>query len=118
MMVMRSSDTSKYRRGQPYTKRSKGVDGTIVAIDEAKTEEYVSKMVTEKELFARINRMDGIIRFRRKQTANEMLNEWKADTDKLLDLVDLTCHQIHKEMVIHKSKGKGKGKGKKGKSKK
>ena len=86
----------------------------FLCIDIGKTEHYVSKMVTEKELFARINRLDGIIRFKRKQTENELLNAWKADTDKLLDLVDLTCHQIHKEMVIHKSKAKGKGKGKKG----
>jgi len=84
----------------------------FVAIDEAQTEQYVSKMVTEKELFARINRLDGIIRFRRKQTENEMLNEWKADTDRLLDLVDLTCHHIHKETVVHKQKGKAKAKGK------
>merc|ERR1719436_563584 len=89
----------------------------FLSVDVAQTEKYVSKMVTEKELFARINRLDGIIRFRRKQTENEMLNSWKADTDKLLDLVDLTCHQIHKEMVIHKAKAKGK-KGKKGKAKK
>ena len=89
----------------------------FLSIDIAKTEHYVSRMVTEKELFARINRLDGIIRFKEKQTENELLNEWKADTDKLLDLVDLTCHQIHKEMVIHRanSKNKGKKKGKKGK---
>ena len=88
----------------------------FLSIDIAKTEHYVSRMVTEKELFARINRLDGIIRFKEKKTENELLNAWKADTDKLLDLVDLTCHQIHKEMVIHKSKNKGKGKkGKKGK---
>ena len=67
-------------------------------------------MITDKELFARINRLNGIIRFKQKQYENQILNEWKSDTDKLLDLVDLTCHQIHKEMVIHKAKGKGKGK--------
>ena len=67
-------------------------------------------MVTDKEIFARINRLNGIIRFKQKQYENQILNEWKSDTDKLLDLVDLICHQIHKEMVIHKAKGKGKGK--------
>ena len=85
----------------------------FLSVDVGRTEEYVSKMVTEKELFARINRLDGIIRFRRKQTENEQLNEWKSKTDKLLDLVDLTCHQIHKEMVIHKAKEEGKGRAKK-----
>merc|ERR1712176_836477 len=63
----------------------------FLSIDIAKTEHYVSRMVTE----------------------NELLNAWKADTDKLLDLVDLTCHQIHKEMVIHKAKNKGNKKARK-----
>merc|ERR1712173_9927 len=89
---------------------------TFLSVNADETEEYVSKMVTDKEIFARINRLDGIIRFKQKENENQILNAWKADTDKLLDLVDLTCHQIHKEMVIHKSKNKGKGKkGKKGK---
>merc|ERR1712228_724037 len=79
---------------------------SFLSIDVDATEEFVSKMVTDKEMFARINRLDGIIRFKKKETENQILNSWKSDTDKLLDLVDLTCHQIHKEMVIHKAKGK------------
>eukprot|EP01084_Bolivina_argentea_P226032 381877_1 len=78
----------------------------FLTINIDKTEEYVSKMVTDKIIFARINRLDGIIRFKQKETSNKILNAWKSDTDKLLDLVDLTCHQIHKEMVIHKAKEK------------
>ena len=89
----------------------------FLAVDVGRTESYVSKMVTEKELFARINRIDGTIRFRRRQTENEQLNEWKAKTDKLLDLVDLTCHQIHKEMVIHKDSHDAKGKAKRNRKK-
>eukprot|EP01084_Bolivina_argentea_P082323 149059_1 len=79
---------------------------TFLTINEIETEKYVSKMVTDKQIFARINKLDGIIRFKQKENENKILNQWKSDTDKLLDLVDLTCHQIHKEMVIHKSKGK------------
>jgi len=83
---------------------------TFLSIDVNETESYVSKMVTDKEIFARINRLNGIIRFKEKEYQNKILNAWKADTDKLLDLVDLTCHQIHKEMVIHKAKGAKKAK--------
>merc|ERR1712048_720252 len=73
---------------------------TFLSVNADETEDYVSKMVTDKEIFARI------IRFKQKENENQILNAWKSDTDKLLDLVDLTCHQIHKEMVIHKAKGK------------
>jgi len=81
---------------------------SFLAVDERGAEDYVSRMVTEGQVFARINRLDGVIRFKKKERENEVLNAWKADTDKLLELVDLTCHQIHKEMVVHKAKGKGK----------
>merc|ERR1712013_318230 len=81
---------------------------SFLAIDERGTEDYVSRMVTSGQVFARINRLDGVIRFKRKESENEVLNAWKADTDKLLELVDLTCHQIHKEMVVHKARNKGK----------
>ena len=86
---------------------------TFLSIDADNTETYVSKMVTNKEIFARINRLNGIIRFKEKEYENQILNSWKADTDKLLDLVDLTCHQIHKEMVTNIKKGGKKKKGKK-----
>jgi 26S proteasome regulatory subunit N5 len=80
----------------------------FLSVSEQDTERYVSDMVTSAEIYARIDRLDGIIQFRKKETANSLLNNWRADTNKLLELVDLTCHQIHKEMMIH-SKDKKKG---------
>ena len=96
--------------GEYYNRISTKRLSTFLCININDTESYVSAMVTDKEIFARINRLNGIIRFKQKQYENQILNQWKSDEDKLLDLVDLTCHQIHKEMVIHKVKGKGKGK--------
>ena len=87
---------------------------TFLSIDIDNTESYLCKMVTDKEIFARINRLNGIIRFKEKEYENQILNSLKSDTDKVLDLVDLTCHQIHKEMVTNiKKGGKKKKKGKK-----
>ena len=71
-------------------------------------EKYLSKAVTDKMIFARIDRLSGIIRFKEKETANSMLNDWRSNIEELLELVDNTTHQIDKEQVIH-------GKGKKGK---
>ena len=77
-------------------------------------EKYLSKAVTDKMIFARIDRLDGIIRFKEKETTNSILNDWKSNIDSLLELVDTTVHQIEKEQVI---RGSGKSKGKKGKKK-
>eukprot|EP00485_Elphidium_margaritaceum_P011845 CAMPEP_0202698690 /NCGR_PEP_ID=MMETSP1385-20130828/11935_1 /ASSEMBLY_ACC=CAM_ASM_000861 /TAXON_ID=933848 /ORGANISM="Elphidium margaritaceum" /LENGTH=470 /DNA_ID=CAMNT_0049355455 /DNA_START=49 /DNA_END=1458 /DNA_ORIENTATION=- len=49
---------------------------TFLAIDVAQTESYVSRMVTDKEIFARINRLNGVIRFKEKQYPNATLNAW------------------------------------------
>ncbi|ETO21990.1 hypothetical protein RFI_15212 [Reticulomyxa filosa] len=68
------------------------------------TEKYVSEMVNAGTIFARTDRLAGKIRFRKKETTNSVLNDWRSNIDKLLDLVDQTCHQIHKEMVIHSGK--------------
>ena len=76
----------------------------FLSVSEADTERYLSEMVTAAEIYARIDRLDGIVQFRKKETANSLLNDWRSDTIKLLDLVDLTCHQIHKEMMIHSTK--------------
>jgi len=72
------------------------------------TEKYLSELVNSGIIFARVDRLEGVIRFRAKETSNDILNEWKSSIDKLLDLVDSTCHQVNKEMVIHSAKNKRK----------
>lgn len=92
---------------------------TFLGVKIEEMEERLSKAVTEGMIFARIDRLDQIIRFKEKETSNSILNDWRQNIDSLLDLVDRTCHQITKEVVTHggKGKGKGKGKGNKGKNK-
>jgi len=77
-----------------------------IPVDE--TEKYLSELVNNGIIFARVDRLEGIIRFRAKETSNDILNEWKSNIDKMLDLVDTTCHQVNKEMVIHSAKNKKK----------
>jgi len=86
----------------------------FLGVDETQAEKHVSNLVTSATIYARIDRLDGIVRFRKKETPSSILNDWRSNIDKLLDLVDSTCHQIHKEIVIHQGDKKGK-KAKKGK---
>lgn len=78
-------------------------------------EKYLSKAVTDKMIFARIDRLAGVIRFKEKETPNSILNDWRRNIDSLLALVDTTVHQINKEEVTHGGKKKGKKGKKKGK---
>ncbi|RZR80613.1 hypothetical protein BHM03_00006668 [Ensete ventricosum] len=69
--------------------------------DEA--EKHLSDMVVSKALVAKIDRPMGIVCFQRAKDSNDILNSWAMNLEKLLDLVEKSCHQIHKETMIHKA---------------
>lgn len=73
----------------------------LLQLDADKTEEYLSEMVNNKQIFVKIDRCAGTMNFQQKQTPQQILNEWGNDISSLLSLVDKTCHLIHKENMIH-----------------
>ena len=60
-------------------------------------------MVNSKSLTAKIDRPMGVVSFRVVQDCNGTLNSWATNLEQLLDLVEKSCHQIHKETMIHKA---------------
>eukprot|EP00243_Klebsormidium_subtile_P003291 TRINITY_DN16644_c0_g1_i1.p1 TRINITY_DN16644_c0_g1~~TRINITY_DN16644_c0_g1_i1.p1 ORF type:complete len:477 (+),score=150.55 TRINITY_DN16644_c0_g1_i1:140-1570(+) len=66
------------------------------------TEKYLADMVTTKALVAKVDRPAGIINFQARQDSHEVLNTWAVSIEKLLELVEKSCHQIHKEAMLHK----------------
>ena len=52
-------------------------------------------------MYARIDRLTGIVNFLPKKNENETLNEWTFDVHKLLTLVDSTCNLINREYEVH-----------------
>ncbi|XP_040369830.1 26S proteasome non-ATPase regulatory subunit 12 homolog A [Rosa chinensis] len=72
-----------------------------LSIQEA--EKHLSEMVVSKALVAKIDRPIGIICFRTAKDSNNVLNSWATNLEKLLDLVEKSCHQIHKETMVHKA---------------
>lgn len=77
---------------------------SLLLLDEEKAEEFLSEMVSSKQLFAKIDRPAGIIVFEEKKSSNDVLNDWGGDVRSLLSLVEKTCHIINKENMIHKIK--------------
>lgn len=51
---------------------------------------------------AKIDRPMGIVNFQAAKDSNDILNSWAVNLEKLLDLVEKSCHQIHKETMVHK----------------
>ncbi|KAG9456494.1 hypothetical protein H6P81_001002 [Aristolochia fimbriata] len=67
------------------------------------TEKHLSEMVVSKALVAKIDRPMGIVCFQVAKDSNDVLNSWSMNLEKLLDLVEKSCHQIHKETMVHKA---------------
>ncbi|ORY31371.1 hypothetical protein BCR39DRAFT_571286 [Naematelia encephala] len=71
------------------------------------TERTLCKLVTDKTIYARIDRPAGIVSFKQKKGINEVLNAWSGDVAKMLELVEKTSHLVSKEYAMHEaSQGK------------
>ncbi|KAF9927413.1 26S proteasome non-ATPase regulatory subunit 12 [Linnemannia zychae] len=64
-------------------------------------EEFLSKLVVSKTIYAKIDRPAGIVSFAKTKHPNEVLNEWSQNINGLLGLIEKTCHLITKEEIIH-----------------
>ena len=66
------------------------------------TEDFLSRMVVDKSVEAKVDRLDGIVHFSRNQDPNEMLNEWSHNISDLMGYVMKTTHLINREEMVHK----------------
>ncbi|CEO98455.1 PCI domain-containing protein [Plasmodiophora brassicae] len=73
----------------------------LLQLTEEATEKHLSDMVSEKALFAKIDRPAGVVSFRPRRNPDIVLNEWSSDISDLLGLVEKTCHLINKENMMH-----------------
>mmetsp|Transcript_5118 Transcript_5118/g.15146 ORF Transcript_5118/g.15146 Transcript_5118/m.15146 type:complete len:435 (+) Transcript_5118:94-1398(+) len=73
----------------------------LLKISDEEAERELSDMVTTGAVYARIDRPAGVVTFKAPQEPNELLNDWSGNISKLLNLVESTCHQIHKETMVH-----------------
>lgn len=54
------------------------------------TEEILSRLVVSGTVWARIDKPAGVVNFRSKRSAEEVMNDWSSDMQKLLGLVEKT----------------------------
>lgn len=65
------------------------------------TEEFLSKLVVSKTIYAKIDRPAGIVSFQAPRDPNQTLNNWSSNVNALLTLIEKTCHLISKEVSIN-----------------
>lgn len=72
------------------------------------TERKLAAMVSDKKaLWAKIDRPAQIVSFLKPKDADAVLNGWASNVTQLLDLVERTCHLVHRETMVHGMKAEG-----------
>ncbi|GAM22889.1 hypothetical protein SAMD00019534_060640 [Acytostelium subglobosum LB1] len=71
-----------------------------LTLDES--EKFISDLVSNKTIFARIDRPAGIIQFVPPKDTSTILNGWASDISSLLELVEKTNHLIQREFMMNK----------------
>ena len=73
----------------------------LIGVGIERTEQEIADMVINKRIVAKINRLDGIVKFHKKEFVNDTLNNWNNDIKTLLGKIDKTCHLINREKVVY-----------------
>lgn len=68
-----------------------------------KLEEFLSDMSFTGDLTLKIDRPAGIVTFSPKRSSEEALSEWSGNIDKMLQLMEATCHLINRENMVYKA---------------
>ncbi|KAI0066480.1 PCI-domain-containing protein [Artomyces pyxidatus] len=63
---------------------------TLLDLTPQQAEETLSRLVVAGTVWARIDRPAGIVNFRNKRSAEDVMNDWSSDMQKLLGLVEKT----------------------------
>ncbi|KAG7034412.1 26S proteasome non-ATPase regulatory subunit 12-like A, partial [Cucurbita argyrosperma subsp. argyrosperma] len=74
----------------------------LLCLSLQETEKHLSDMVVSKALAAKIDRPTGTVCFGTTKDSSDVLNSWSMNLEKLLDLVEKSCQQVHKETMVHK----------------
>ena len=72
---------------------------TSVPNDEIEAE--LADMVVNNYIFAKINRIEKIVNFRKKTDHHDVLDNFNYDMDNMLKKIEETCHLINKEYLKH-----------------
>jgi len=73
---------------------------SLLGLTPSDLEKHVSTMVSDGDIYAKIDRPADVIRFSKPKSPDEILGDWSSDIHTLLNLVEDTTHAINKEMMV------------------
>ncbi|KAJ7070762.1 PCI domain-containing protein [Mycena amicta] len=63
---------------------------SLLDLDQKQTEQTIARLVVAGTIWARIDRPAGVVNFRSPRTAEDVMNDWSSDMQKLLAVVEKT----------------------------
>lgn len=75
---------------QYYTRITLARLTTLLDLSPQQTEDTLCRLVVSGTIWARIDRPSGVVNFRNKRSAEDVMNDWSADMQKLLGFVEKT----------------------------
>ncbi|KAL6940473.1 proteasome regulatory particle subunit [Hanseniaspora vineae] len=86
---------------QYYTRIKLGRLNELLDLQENQTEQFISDLVNQGIIYAKINRPLKIVNFEKPKNSSELLNEWSSNIDELLSHIETIGHLVTKEEIIH-----------------
>ncbi|KAJ3194005.1 26S proteasome non-ATPase regulatory subunit 12 [Irineochytrium annulatum] len=75
-----------------YTRISMKRLTQLLDLPDKEAEEFLSKLVVSKTIYAKIDRPSGVVSFIPRKDPNTILNDWSRNINSLLDLINKTWH--------------------------
>eukprot|EP00735_Rhodelphis_limneticus_P007225 TRINITY_DN19732_c0_g1::TRINITY_DN19732_c0_g1_i1::g.3270::m.3270 TRINITY_DN19732_c0_g1::TRINITY_DN19732_c0_g1_i1::g.3270 ORF type:complete len:462 (-),score=123.44,sp/Q2KJ25/PSD12_BOVIN/50.57/3e-155,PCI/PF01399.22/8.2e-18,ERp29/PF07749.7/0.24,ERp29/PF07749.7/5.7e+02,ATG16/PF08614.6/2.1e+02,ATG16/PF08614.6/4.3e+02,ATG16/PF08614.6/2.6 TRINITY_DN19732_c0_g1_i1:534-1919(-) len=76
----------------------------LLDLSQDDAEARLCDMVSDKTIYAKIDRTAGVVQFEKTKDPNDRLNDWSDKISKLLSLVESTTYMISREEMIHQTK--------------
>lgn len=84
-----------------YTQMTMKRMGSLLDLSVEEAEKFLADLVTAKTVYAKIDRLNGIVVFQPPKDAGETMNSWSRDISDLMHLLNKTTHLITKEQMVH-----------------
>ncbi|SCU81343.1 LAME_0B06612g1_1 [Lachancea meyersii CBS 8951] len=84
-----------------YTRINLSRLNELLDLTESETERFVSDLVNQGIIYAKINRPAKIVNFGKPKNSSSLLNEWSSNVDQLLEQIETIGHLITKEEIMH-----------------
>lgn len=89
-----------------YTRITLARLNELLDLTESETETFISNLVNQGVIYAKVNRPAKIVNFEKPLNSCELLNEWSDNVNQLLENIETIGHLITKEEIMHGLKSK------------